>query len=369
MSRIPAVITAILATCLAAALCVLVACSPQEDKKETPKPEQVMVPNVLSLTQSDADKVLQASGLVLGSIAHENSDTVPFGSVITQTPASMTQVDKGSAVMIVVSAGKAAPKETKVPMIVGLTQADAEQALMDAGLVGVASNPEQTDAVAPGCVFKQSIDADTILHEGDKVAFTIAYAIDNTTVPDLYNKTRDEAKDVLAQAGLGFDYTVAYNDGIEADHVFAQSIPANTSVKKGTTVSIGISLGAKPASDVKVPNLMTFSWADAEATLKSAGLEARYTGDPAGIVVAQDVVANTSVAPDTLVTVTLSNPTPFVEVPNLQGMTITQANQAASQAGVVLDSASADGVVIDQWPAAGTKVEQRTVVHVTMEKK
>ena len=42
------------------------------------------VPNVVSLTQADARKAILASGLQVGTITNEPSDTVPLGSVISQ---------------------------------------------------------------------------------------------------------------------------------------------------------------------------------------------------------------------------------------------------------------------------------------------
>ena len=362
-SKTRKVLAAILATCLVAMLATVVACAPKEEKASE---ESVTVPNLVSLTHADADKALAASGLVLGTVKYEYSDTVPKGQVISQDPKALSQAKANDKVNLVFSSGSEAAKDVKVPDLTGKTKADAEKALEELKLVGVASNPETSDAVAPGCVFKQSVAAGTTVKEGTKVAFTTALAVNNVTVPDLSKKTKDAARDELTKAGLGFDYVVAYNDAA-ADTVFAQSVPAGTSVKAGTTVVVSVSLGAKPASNVKVPNLMTFSWSDAEAALKSAGLAARYTGDPAGTVVAQDIAANTEVKPGTLVTVTLALPVEQVAVPDFSGMTLTRASAVAANVGLSLDS-SGEGAVIDQWPAAGTMADPHSTVHVTLSK-
>jgi serine/threonine-protein kinase len=246
------------------------------------------------------------------------------------------------------------------------SQADAEKALADVGLVGVASNPEVSEEAVPGCVFKQSVAAGSKAQEDTMVAFTTALAVGKSTVPDVTGKGKDEAKQALSDAGLGFDYTLAYDDNVAVDKVINQSIPANTSVKSGTTVSVTVSLGTKPAGDVKVPNVMTFSWADAEAALKSAGLVARYTGDPAGIVMFQDVAADTSVAPGTVVTVALAAPQEPVEVPDVKGMTFNAASIALSNVGLAIDSSEVNGTVVDQWPAAGALAAPHSVLHVTL---
>ncbi|MBO4352531.1 MAG: PASTA domain-containing protein, partial [Eggerthellaceae bacterium] len=272
------------------------------------------VPNVISLTQADAKKAILASGLQVGDIKQEASDTVPLGSVISQSPDPLMSAKANSKVDLVVSTGKAEPKEVAVPDLKGKTQNDAEKALSDAGLVGVASNPEETDEVQPGQVFKQSVAPGATVKEGTKVAFTVAVAPAQTTVPNVVGMAEADARAAFDKAKLGFDYGVAYNDDVEKGKVIAQSVAAGSKVRQGTTIAVTISLGAKPVDNVEVPNVMSFSWSDAEAALRSAGLAARYTGDPAGTVIAQDIAAGTKVAPNTLVTVTLSSPTPKVTV-------------------------------------------------------
>lgn len=268
------------------------------------------VPNVVSLHQQDAEKAIVAAGFEVGNVTREASDTVPSGNVISQDPKALASAAANSKVNIVVSTGKADAKEVTVPDLKGKTQADAEKALADVKLVGVASNPEESTEVEPGQVFKQSVAAGTKAKEGDKIAFTVATAPAEATVPNVVGKVRDDAKAQITNAKLGFDYTTAYNDSVPEGVVISQSIAGGTKVKSGTTVSVVVSLGAKPASDVKVPDVMTYSWKDAEAALTSAGLKARYTGNPNGSVVAQDVAAGTMVAPGTLVTVTLQSPDP-----------------------------------------------------------
>ena len=324
------------------------------------------VPNVISLTQSDAKKAIHASGLQVGTVTSQPSDTVPLGSVIDQTPKGLTQAKANSKVDLVVSGGKAAAKDVIVPDLKGKAQKDAEKALSDAGLVGVASNPEESDAVQPGQVFKQSIQAGTKVKEGTKIAFTVALAPAETKVPNVVGLSHDDAKKAITDAKLGFDSTTAYSDTVAEGVVISQSIPADTQVRQGTNLVVNISLGPKPQQDVTVPDVMSYSWTEAQSTMSSAGLAVRYTGDPAGVVVAQDIAPGTKVAPNSLVTVTLSVPVHYVDVPNLVGMSVSAAEAATDSLNLVLDASNHDGTVTDQWPAAGTQVEERTTISVTV---
>ena len=330
--------------------------------------EMYTVPNVNSLTQADAEKAILASGLRVGKITREASDTIPLGSVISQEPKALTQAKANSEINLVISTGKAEAKDVTVPDLKGKTQADAEKMLADLKLVGVASNPEESDEVQAGLVFKQSVAAGTVVKEGAKIAFTVAVAPAETDVPNVVGVTEAEARAAFDKAKLGFDYAVAYSDKVEKGKVISQSVAGGTKVKQGTTVTVTVSLGAKPATDVEVPDVLSFTWSDAEKAMRSAGLAVRYTGDPAGVVVAQDVAAGTKVAPNTLVTVRLAVPTPLVTVPNLIGMTIQGAEQATDALNLGLEvHATADGTVVDQWPEAGTQVEERTVVTIIVE--
>ncbi len=63
------------------------------------------VPNVVGLTQSNAQKALAAAGLTVGTVTTTISATVPIGDVIGQTPGAGTNVPPGSSVALVISSG------------------------------------------------------------------------------------------------------------------------------------------------------------------------------------------------------------------------------------------------------------------------
>ncbi|MDD6667948.1 MAG: Stk1 family PASTA domain-containing Ser/Thr kinase [Lachnospiraceae bacterium] len=72
-------------------------------KKPEEQPETVSVPNVVGLSQSDAASKLQSSGLTVGNITQDYSDSVAAGQVISQS-VSGSQV-KGTKVNLVISLG------------------------------------------------------------------------------------------------------------------------------------------------------------------------------------------------------------------------------------------------------------------------
>ncbi len=65
----------------------------------------VAVPNVVNQTQSTAGSSITAVGLVVGTVTTQFSDTVPSGTVLSQSPTAGTAVNGGTSVSLVVSSG------------------------------------------------------------------------------------------------------------------------------------------------------------------------------------------------------------------------------------------------------------------------
>lgn len=327
----------------------------------------VQVPDVVRLDKDDAEKLITNVGLKVGKVDQQNSDDVPEGHVISQDPAAKTSVDEGTEVNLVVSKGKAAPEQVTVPDLKGKTQEEAEKALSDAKLVAVPGNPAYSEDVDPGKVCTQSIAAGTKVDEGSQVIFSVSLGKETVTVPDVTGMSIDDARAALNKAGLGTDTTNSYSDKVDKDKVISQSVAKDTKVVKGTVVTLEVSLGAKPKAKVKVPNIYTYTLEDAKKTLESAGLKYRYTGDKDGTVVAVDPEVGTEVDPGTTVSFTLQNHVTVVAVPDMAGMSGTDARAACDQVGLTLDydEDNPDKELSGSDPAAGTMVDVGSTVEAT----
>ncbi len=107
------------------------------------------VPTLVGLTLEDAAAAVATEQLTLVEAPDRQfSETVPEGSVITQTPEPGTQVDRGSEVQVVVSKG---PDRRAVPNVIGMSIEDATSALEAVGLVrtGVSGGGNIVDSVSP----------------------------------------------------------------------------------------------------------------------------------------------------------------------------------------------------------------------------
>ncbi|HVM19544.1 MAG TPA: Stk1 family PASTA domain-containing Ser/Thr kinase, partial [Egibacteraceae bacterium] len=91
-------------------------------------PEQVEVPDIIGMTQSDAIGAIQEAGLSVGELSNARSDEVDQGRVVEASPQPGTTVDPNSPVDIVVSAG---PATVPIPDVRGMEESNARQALIN----------------------------------------------------------------------------------------------------------------------------------------------------------------------------------------------------------------------------------------------
>lgn len=251
----------------------------------TPKVE---VPELWLLSREDAEQAITAAGLKLGTVSEkEDPDGLKIGGfIIEQDPAAQTTVPQGTAVNIVLSIGMSLDDPVTVPDLTGLTPEEAELQILDAMLVPQRGEGVYNDQVEPGKVCAQSTVGGTQLSTFETVTYQVSLGKEKVAVPDVVGKNVKEARDILTQAGLSVDTTQVYNDNVAAENVVSQSVAKDEQVDKGSTVTIEVSLGKKPAAKVSVPNVLTYDLDSAKRTLESAGLAYRVVGDDSGTIVA-----------------------------------------------------------------------------------
>ena len=98
-------------------------------------PDSVAVPDVSGVNTTQAGRILEETGLVLGEVFEDYSETVPEGSIISQDPGEDESVEPGEAVDVTVSLGV---EQVEVPEVYGVSVATAQARLSS---VGINSNP------------------------------------------------------------------------------------------------------------------------------------------------------------------------------------------------------------------------------------
>ncbi|GAA2680794.1 Stk1 family PASTA domain-containing Ser/Thr kinase [Actinoplanes palleronii] len=224
---------------------VALALDKNKDKgNDTPvAPQQVAMPNITGLTESDAKDVLAKAGLTNSSPNKPVQDEDCNSEVKLQTPEKGTQIPVTTQVTYTICN---APDKVTVPTgLVGGTRAAAEAALTRAGLKFTV---DTKDSAEPK---NQVLDVES---EGDTVDpdTTITITVSNNQlvlVPNLIGQTEDGAKALLENVGLNPNAQIVPNDGTKpAGTVVSQSKKAKSKVDAGTTISFGV-VDAAPSVD------------------------------------------------------------------------------------------------------------------------
>ena len=253
------------------------------------------VPDVVGETESEAIAHLTAAGFK-ATVTKAFSDK-RAGLVLSQEPKSGASLKEGSSVALTASKGA---KAVTVPGVVGATSSEATATLraadLNAKLVGVPSDHPS------GTVVAQNPQAGKQANSGATVRLNIAQAAEETTtqpsattappattspsttaptttapaqratVPDVVGKELAYAAQAFAEQGL--KVAVRYVPSDEAaGRVIAQAQPPGTERKPGQTVQLNISIGAQPASEAAVPDLVGQRLDQGRRALESAGFE------------------------------------------------------------------------------------------------
>ena len=137
----------------------------------TANPRMVQIPDVVGLSQTDAQTAITGANLTVGPIITAYSGTVEAEHVISQNPEAGTSAPEGSAVDLVVSLG---PVMVIVPGIVGQPQVDAAAAITGANLTVGAISTANNNTVPADYVISQSPAGGASVPEGSAVDFVIS---------------------------------------------------------------------------------------------------------------------------------------------------------------------------------------------------
>ncbi|HYZ11039.1 MAG TPA: Stk1 family PASTA domain-containing Ser/Thr kinase [Actinomycetota bacterium] len=128
-----------------------------------PPPEPV--PNVVGMTQEEAEVRLQSAGFEVGEVTSEESEE-DEGIVLEQDPPAGEDARPGTAVNLVVSSG---PATVAVPDVLCQDLGSAEQELAEAELDMVVTGTRFSDECEPGTVAEQNPSAGTEVQPGSNV--------------------------------------------------------------------------------------------------------------------------------------------------------------------------------------------------------
>ncbi|MBE5932148.1 MAG: PASTA domain-containing protein [Lachnospiraceae bacterium] len=293
------------------------------------------VPNVINMTNVDADTACKTNSIILQVYGKEYSDSVEADRILGQQLYGGSIVKNDTTLLVLASAGAA---KIVVPDVVGYMESDATAILDDTDLVYVSKYIESS--IKPGAVVTQSIEAETLVDAGTMLELDVSTGKSydtsaDTIVPEVVNVQFDDALDVAEDSALyiyksGSEYSQTVPKGI----IISQSPEAGKTVKQGDVINVVVSLGPET---VMVPDVQYMAMNDAKAELETLGLTVKieYVEDLVVVkdhVVSQSVEANTRVNKGSSITIYVSKGNVMANV-DTEGITsdsfITQDEQDA----------------------------------------
>jgi eukaryotic-like serine/threonine-protein kinase len=197
-------------------------------------PDTTTVPQVVNMTQAQAEARIKAAGLALGQVSQEASQDVPKGRVVAQDPDPMSTLTAGGQVDLTVSTGK---PDVVVPYVIGDDKDTARQKITDAGLK--VKLVEQASDEDPDTVTRTEPNPADTVSTGSLV--TVFYSAGPKKVPSVVGLQVGAARARLKAAGFDVDTVQDSQTVSEKGIVLKQSPPAFTAQPQGTTVVITVS--------------------------------------------------------------------------------------------------------------------------------
>ena len=257
-----------------------------------------------------------------------------------------------------------ASKTYAIPNLAGMTAEEAQAAITQDGHFKVGKTTESySSSVEAGKVMDQDPRASRQMPEGTEINIVISKGEEpkeQVQVPDLTNKTPKEAQEACTKVGLtAVAGDEVEDDDIEEGRIAKQDVEAGSSVDKGTKVTYHVSKGT---SQVVVPNVVGDTEDSATSTLTNAGLKVSVqyeeSSEKAGKVISMSPKNGNSVDKGSTIALTVGKAPSKVSVPNVVGMTYSDAADKLKANGfyAALNSgSSSSGIVTAQSDTSATK--------------
>ncbi len=268
-------------------------------------PEQITVQNVAGQVQEAAREQLINQGFKpnIKSVPSPDTPQVPAGQAIRTEPPFGTQLAQGSPIDLFISRG---PAQVPVPDLTGMSQSEAQQALLNANLTlgGAPTFAPTQDPNLVDKVIEQSPKARQQVAGQSSVTITIGQKAQTVKIPaDIVGTRADDAQGRLEKLGLKVETDEVDGPG-ERDSVLQSSPAAGRDVPPNSTVTLTVSRG----NEQTMPDVVGRGVDEARSLLRDAGLrssnikfEGQDTRDPsqADRVIGQSVSKGTAVDEDT----------------------------------------------------------------------
>lgn len=264
--------------------------------------------------------------------------------------------------------------QVTVPDILGMTVEEATETLNKKGLGLSIAERAYSDKYEKGEIMEQKTAANKKVDKNTEIQVVVSNGEEILTVavPDVSGQSESAAQKTLEDANLVVDSESKYDNHIEAGKVISTDPAAGMEVEEGTHVKMYVSMGVEK---VEVPQITGITSEEAQAALAAVGLiggsvTEEYSEEyDAGYVISQGKSAGSKLEKGSAVDYVVSKGSSKVEVPDLYGMTMAEAQQALSDLGLVSGAVTSgghsdlpEGQVMSQTIAPGSHVDRGTAI-------
>ncbi|MFJ9810093.1 Stk1 family PASTA domain-containing Ser/Thr kinase [Streptomyces sp. NPDC101158] len=225
---------------------------------------------------------------------------------------------------------------TRVPSVLGQSESQATKRLADAGLDVGTTRRAFSDVYERGTVMAVDPAPGERIRGNGTVTLTLSRGPRIVKVPNLKGTPLAEAKKRLADEGLAPGVvSYAFSDSVAQGAVIGSDPEPGTERGPDSAVALVVSKGVP----VDVPDVTGETVADATAALQNAGLKVTVaperinSAEDAGSVAAQSLAEGSRAARGDTITLTVSKGPRMVEVPDVVGMSTSEAKAELEGAG------------------------------------
>ena len=164
--------------------------------------KDVLVPNIVGASLEEANRLLEASGLIIGEKTEVINNEYPKGYVVWQQYSENYRLKQGASVDVRVSKGQ---KTVFVPDVTSFSTTNAAKTKIEASGLVYEEASEYSNTFEKGKIVRQDPLVNTEVPEGSTVKVYVslgAFGDGLVKIPNVLEKTESEARKILSDANL-----------------------------------------------------------------------------------------------------------------------------------------------------------------------
>lgn len=220
--------------------------STEKTKDKNKEKGDIEVPNVVSMTKDEAEKMLKGFELVPVFKYEKGVDKNDEKLIVKkQSIEEKEKVAKDTEITLTLGSITNPDGMVEVPSLADLSENEAKETLAQVGLKAKITY-EKSENVTNGNVISQSPQAGSSIKNGSEVNVTIATSGEMVEVPSLIGLSSDMARETLESCGLKLGaVTKGHSNNVSEGEIMDMSESIGSMVPENTRVSIQVSMGMK----------------------------------------------------------------------------------------------------------------------------